>query len=50
VQILLDRGADVNAQGAHYGNALQAALIEGYDKIVQMLCERTEPLHRFGKG
>ena len=27
VQLLLDRGADVNAQGGLYGNALQAALV-----------------------
>ena len=25
VQMLLDQGADVNAQGGEYGNALQAA-------------------------
>ncbi|KAJ6201930.1 hypothetical protein J3E72DRAFT_265604 [Bipolaris maydis] len=29
--MLLDAGADVNAQGGHYGNALQAALREGYE-------------------
>ncbi|CAI7653375.1 unnamed protein product [Penicillium crustosum] len=40
VQMLLERGADVNAQGGEYGNALQAACLRGYDKIVQMLLER----------
>ena len=35
--MLLDRGADVNAQGGHYGNALQAASIGGHEKVVQML-------------
>ncbi|KAL8899297.1 MAG: hypothetical protein Q9207_006267 [Kuettlingeria erythrocarpa] len=37
VQMLLDQGADINAQGGHYSNALQAALAGGYKKIVQML-------------
>ncbi|KAK3363906.1 ankyrin repeat protein [Lasiosphaeria hispida] len=37
VQTLLKKGADVNAQGGKYGNALQAASFEGHDKVVQML-------------
>ncbi|KXH69232.1 receptor-interacting serine/threonine-protein kinase, partial [Colletotrichum salicis] len=37
VQILLNKGADVNAQGGRYGNALQAASEGGHDNIVQML-------------
>jgi len=28
VNLLLEKGADVNAQGGHYGNALQAAASE----------------------
>jgi ankyrin repeat protein len=40
VQILLEHGADINAQGGDYGNALQAASTEGHDKIVQKLLER----------
>ncbi len=36
VQILLNKGADVNAQGK-YGNALQAASLHGRDQVVQML-------------
>ena len=40
VQILLERGADVNAQGGEYGNALQAALVKGHDQaVVKMLLE-----------
>jgi ankyrin repeat protein len=39
VQMLLDRDADVNAQGGRYGSALQAASEEGHDKIVQMLLD-----------
>jgi hypothetical protein len=37
--MLLDKGADVNAQGGFYGNALQAASGGGHEKIVQMLAE-----------
>ncbi|KAK1621903.1 hypothetical protein BDP81DRAFT_387273, partial [Colletotrichum phormii] len=40
VQMLLDKGADVNAEGGEYGNALQAASSEGHDKIVQMLLDK----------
>lgn len=35
--MLLDNGADVNAQGGRYDNALQAALSEGYEKVVRLL-------------
>jgi len=37
VKIILDGGADVNAQGGHYGNALQAAAREGHVQIIQAL-------------
>lgn len=37
VQILLGRGVDVNAEGGHFGNALQAASFGGYEKAVLML-------------
>ncbi|KAJ5653328.1 hypothetical protein N7490_000331 [Penicillium lividum] len=40
VKLLLERGADVNAQGGYYGNALQAACYQGYDTLAQMLLER----------
>lgn len=40
VELLLERGADANAQGGRYGNALQAACYEGHDKIAQILLER----------
>ena len=35
--MLLAKGADVNAQGGVYGNALYAASVGGYDQVVQML-------------
>lgn len=40
VQMLLDRGANVNAPGGQYGNALQVAAAHGYDKVVQMLLDK----------
>jgi ankyrin repeat protein len=39
VQMLLDGGADVNAQGGEYGNALQAASAGGHEKAVRMLLD-----------
>ncbi|GAB1317179.1 NACHT domain-containing protein [Madurella fahalii] len=39
-QMLLEKGADVNIQGGHYGNALQAASFKGYNKIVQILLDK----------
>ena len=38
-KILIENGADVNAQGGHYGNALQAASSEGYEAIAKLLIE-----------
>lgn len=35
--LLLDEGTDVNAEGRHYGNALQAASAGGHEKVVQIL-------------
>ncbi|KAI9881508.1 MAG: hypothetical protein M1830_000071 [Pleopsidium flavum] len=40
VRVLLEQGADVNAQGGRYGNALQAASYSGHDEIVQQLLEK----------
>ncbi|KAH3098783.1 hypothetical protein KXW41_005747, partial [Aspergillus fumigatus] len=37
VKLLLDKGADVNVQGGEYGNALQAASLEGHLEIVKLL-------------
>jgi ankyrin repeat protein len=39
VKILLNRGADTNAQGRLYSNALQAALEGGYEQVVKMLID-----------
>jgi ankyrin repeat protein len=37
VRLLLDKGAEVNAQGGRYGNALQAASDGGHEEVVKML-------------
>jgi ankyrin repeat protein len=37
VQILLDRGANVDGEGGVYGSALEAASFEGQEKIIQIL-------------
>jgi ankyrin repeat protein len=37
VELLLDKGADVNAQGGGYGNALEAASDSGHEKVVELL-------------
>ena len=42
---LLEHGADVNAQGGPYGNALQAACSKGHDNIVQILLEHGADVH-----
>jgi ankyrin repeat protein len=40
LQYILKRGADVNAQGGEYGNALQAASYRGHAEIVQLLLNK----------
>lgn len=37
--MLTDVGAEVNAQGRHYSNVLQAASSKGHEKVVQMLMD-----------
>jgi hypothetical protein len=37
VKLLFDAGADTDAKGGHYGNALQAAAYGPYEKIVKLL-------------
>ncbi|KAJ0318321.1 hypothetical protein COL922a_013810, partial [Colletotrichum nupharicola] len=40
IKILLNKGADVNAQGGVYSNALYAASSGGYNNIIQMLLNK----------
>ena len=42
--MLMDAGADVNAQGGVYDNALQAASSRGHEKIVEMLIAKCAKL------
>lgn len=39
VSLLLDKGADVNAEGGCYGNKLRAASVKGQREIVQLLLD-----------
>ncbi|KAK6436813.1 hypothetical protein LTR95_006993 [Oleoguttula sp. CCFEE 5521] len=39
VQMLIDAGADINAQGGMYRNALHAASFGGLEKVVEMLID-----------
>jgi hypothetical protein len=38
--MLLDKDADVNAQGGEYGNALYAASLGGHEAVVKMIVAR----------
>ena len=38
--MLLDQGADVNAQSSGYGNALHASSSSNYKEIVHILLEK----------
>jgi ankyrin repeat protein len=40
VRLLLDKGADVNAQGGVYHNALQAASERGHEAVVRLLLNK----------
>ena len=46
--MLLDKGADVNAQGGWYGNALQAASSRGHEKVVQILLDKGAEINAQG--
>ncbi|KAJ7278261.1 ankyrin repeat-containing domain protein [Mycena rebaudengoi] len=37
VQLPINQGANVNEQGGHYGNALQAVSVDGHEAVVQLL-------------
>jgi ankyrin repeat protein len=40
IRLLLDKSADVNAQGGFFGNALQAASERGHEQVVKMLLNK----------
>ncbi|CAI9635606.1 unnamed protein product [Alternaria burnsii] len=47
-KLLLDKGADVNAQGGEYGNALQAASAGGHEQIVKTLLNKGADINAEG--
>ena len=48
VEALIDNGADVNAQGGFYGNALIAASTSGHIEIVKLLVEKGATVDSLG--
>ncbi|ORY00885.1 hypothetical protein BCR34DRAFT_546658 [Clohesyomyces aquaticus] len=38
--LLFNKGANINAQGGHYGNALQAASYGGHEQVVKLLLDK----------
>ncbi|CAG8263195.1 unnamed protein product [Penicillium salamii] len=45
---LIGKGADVNARGGEYGNALQAASLEGHQEIVKLLLDKGADINAQG--
>jgi ankyrin repeat protein len=52
VELLLGKGADVNAQGGerYDGNALQAASFGGHEKVVELLLGKGADVNAHGGG
>jgi hypothetical protein len=48
VQLLLEKGADVNTVGGEYGTALGVAAYWGYEPIVQLLLEKGTDVNTVG--
>jgi ankyrin repeat protein len=46
--MLLDEDADVNVQGGHYGNALQAASLSGHEQVIKMLLDKDADVNAQG--
>ncbi|KAK0721573.1 Pfs, NACHT and ankyrin domain protein [Lasiosphaeria miniovina] len=47
-QYFITKGADVNAQGGYYGNALQAASAQGHQEIVKLLLAKNADVNAQG--
>ncbi|CAN9376854.1 unnamed protein product [Alternaria alternata] len=45
-KLLLDQGAEVNAQGGYFGNALQAASWGGHEQVVKTLLDAGAHQHQ----
>jgi ankyrin repeat protein len=48
VELLLDNGADINAQGGYYGNVLQAASYQDRTENVRILLDNGADVHAQG--
>ena len=48
MRLLLDKGANINAQGGRYSNALYAASSEGYEAIVRLLLDNGADINAQG--
>jgi hypothetical protein len=48
-RLLLNKGADVNAQGGDYGNALQAASWGGHEQVVKTLLDKSADVNAQGE-
>lgn len=48
MQFLLDNGADINALGGFYGNALQASSTKEHKEIVELLLENRADVNAQG--
>ena len=40
MKLLLEKGAEVYAEGGVYGNTLYAALLRGHEEVVKLLLEK----------
>jgi ankyrin repeat protein len=47
-KLLLNKGADVNARGGEYGNALQAASLGGHEQVVKLLLDKGSDVNARG--
>jgi hypothetical protein len=47
-KLLLDKNADVNAQGGDYGNALQVASAGGHEQVVKLLLDKNADVNAQG--
>jgi hypothetical protein len=48
-RLLLDKGVNVNAQGGHFGNALQAASARGHEQVVKTLLDKGADVNAQGR-
>lgn len=40
IQLLIEKGVDINAKGRYYGNALQATSESGPENMIQLLIKK----------